>query len=79
MESGGIIASARGEGNRWARITDTRNVMPAYTIVQAESHEAAATLFGKHPHFTAWVKRSGSWSAGRCWRASIPLVASGHN
>ena len=33
-------------------ITDTRNAMAAYTIVQAESHEAAARLFLDHPHFT---------------------------
>jgi len=25
--------------------------MTAYTIVQAESHEAAAELFASHPHF----------------------------
>jgi len=33
-------------------VTDTRNSMAAYTVVQAESHEAAAKLFEKHPHFT---------------------------
>ena len=33
-------------------ISDTRNEMAAYTIVQAESHEAAVKLFEKHPHFT---------------------------
>ena len=33
-------------------ITDTRNNMGAYTVVQAESHEAAAKLFEGHPHFT---------------------------
>ena len=33
-------------------ITDVRNEMGAYTIVQAESHEAAAKLFENHPHFT---------------------------
>jgi hypothetical protein len=38
-------ASAKG-------ISDTKNEMTAYTIVQAESHEAAAKLFEKHPHFT---------------------------
>lgn len=38
-------ASAQG-------ISDTKNEMAAYTIVQAESHEAAAKLFEKHPHFT---------------------------
>jgi len=33
-------------------ITDVRNEMGAYTVVQAESHEAAAKLFENHPHFT---------------------------
>ena len=31
--------------------SDIRNAMAAYVIVQAESHEAAARLFEKHPHF----------------------------
>jgi hypothetical protein len=29
-----------------------RNNLAAYTVVQAESHEAAAALFAGHPHFT---------------------------
>jgi hypothetical protein len=33
-------------------IADIRNNMAAYTVVQAESHEAAARLFDSHPHFT---------------------------
>ena len=33
-------------------IADTRNDLTGYTIVQAESHEAAAKLFQGHPHFT---------------------------
>ena len=32
-------------------MSDTRNEIGAYTIVQAESHEAAAKLFEHHPHF----------------------------
>ena len=32
--------------------SDIRNVMAAYTVVAAESHEAAAKLFENHPHFT---------------------------
>jgi hypothetical protein len=38
-------ASAQG-------ITDIKNSMAGYVIVQAESHEAAARLFANHPHFT---------------------------
>ena len=33
-------------------ISDTKNELAAYTIVQAESHEAAAKLFENHAHFT---------------------------
>jgi len=32
-------------------ITDTKNELGAWTVVQAESHEAAAKLFENHPHF----------------------------
>lgn len=32
-------------------ISDTKNEIAAYTIVDAESHEAAAKLFLNHPHF----------------------------
>jgi len=32
-------------------IADTRNNLAGYTIVRAESHEAAAKLFQNHPHF----------------------------
>jgi hypothetical protein len=33
-------------------VADTTNNMTGYVIIQAESHEAAAKLFEKHPHFT---------------------------
>ncbi len=50
VEQGGPLgktkrASAQG-------ISDTRNEMSGYVVVQAESHEAAAKLFEGHPHFT---------------------------
>ena len=32
-------------------IEDVSNEMGAYTVVRAESHEAAAKLFENHPHF----------------------------
>jgi hypothetical protein len=32
-------------------IEDISNAMGAYTVVRAESHEAAAKLFENHPHF----------------------------
>jgi hypothetical protein len=33
-------------------ISDTKNSMVGYVIIQAESHEAAARLFENHPHFS---------------------------
>ena len=33
-------------------ISDIRNNLAAFTVVQAESQEAAARLFLNHPHFT---------------------------
>ena len=33
-------------------IQDVSNEMAAFVIVRAESHEAAAKLFQRHPHFT---------------------------
>ena len=35
-------------------IQEVSNQMSAYTVVRAESHEAAAKLFEKHPHFTVF-------------------------
>ena len=32
-------------------IVDTSNQMGAFTVVRADSHDAAAKLFEKHPHF----------------------------
>jgi len=32
-------------------IADASNEMGAFTVVRAESHEAAAKLFEQHPHF----------------------------
>jgi hypothetical protein len=33
-------------------VSDTKNSMAGYVVVQAESHEAAARMFENHPHFT---------------------------
>ncbi len=33
-------------------IEDSSNALGAFTVVRAESHEAAARLFERHPHFT---------------------------
>jgi hypothetical protein len=33
-------------------IADVSNDLGAFTVIRAESHEAAAKMFEKHPHFT---------------------------
>ena len=39
-------------------IEDTSNAMGAYMVVRADSHETAAKLFEKHPHFTIFPGES---------------------
>jgi hypothetical protein len=33
-------------------IEDISNLLSAYTVIRADSHDAAAKLFERHPHFT---------------------------
>lgn len=52
-----VIIDNGGPLGRTKRVTrdgiaDIRNNLAGYTIVQAESQEAAAKLFLNHPHFT---------------------------
>jgi hypothetical protein len=35
-------------------IQDVSNAMGAFTVVHASSHDAAAKMFEKHPHFTVF-------------------------
>lgn len=39
-------------------VSDTKNAMTGYVIIQAESHAAAAKMFEKHPHFTIFPGES---------------------
>ena len=39
-------------------LSDTKNMMSGYVIVEAESHEAAARMFLDHPHFSAFPGQS---------------------
>ncbi|WP_062352020.1 hypothetical protein [Pseudoxanthomonas mexicana] len=39
-------------------ISNTENRITAYTIVEAESHEAAAKMFENHPHFSIFSGNS---------------------
>jgi hypothetical protein len=47
---GGPLGKTKKVTSRGAE--DTSNQLAAFTIVSAESHEAAARLFEKHPHFS---------------------------
>jgi hypothetical protein len=49
VEAGGPLGKTKrvaAEG-----VTDTKNALAGFAIVQAESHEAAAQMFENHPHF----------------------------
>jgi hypothetical protein len=50
VENGGPLGKTKRVGPDG--ISDIKNNMAGFTIVEAESHEAAAKLFEKHPHFT---------------------------
>jgi hypothetical protein len=39
-------------------IVDISNAMTAYTVVRADSHEAAAKMFEKHPHYAIFPGES---------------------
>lgn len=49
-EMGGPLGKTKSVGP--SGIADIRNAMSGFTIVKAESHEAAAKLFEGHPHFS---------------------------
>ena len=51
-EPGGPLGKTKRTGANG--ITDTKNNMTGYVVVQAESHEAAARMFEEHPHFTVF-------------------------
>ena len=39
-------------------VADTKNSMTGYVVIQADTHEAAARMFEKHPHFTIFPGES---------------------
>lgn len=39
-------------------ISDTKNNLVGYVVIQAESYDAAARMFEKHPHFTLFPGES---------------------
>jgi hypothetical protein len=48
-EMGGPLGKTKQVGP--AGIADISNAMGAFTVIRAESHEAAAKMFENHPHF----------------------------
>ena len=48
-EMGGLLGKTKRVGPDG--IADVSNEMGAFTVVRAESHEAAARMFENHPHF----------------------------
>jgi len=48
--AGGPLGKTKSVSNQG--IADLKNNLTGYVVVQAESHEAAARMFEKHPHFT---------------------------
>src|SRR6516164_1386670 len=57
QKHGAAIVSRGGPLGKTKKVTergieDISNQLGAYTVVRADSHEAAAKLFEEHPHFT---------------------------
>ena len=49
VEQGGPLGKTKRTGAQG--VSDTKNNMTGYVVVQAESHDAAARMFENHPHF----------------------------
>lgn len=50
IETGGPLGKTKRINSQG--ISDTKNAITGYVVVQAESHDAAAQLFLNHPHFS---------------------------
>jgi hypothetical protein len=50
VEQGGPLGKTKRTSAQG--VSDTKNSMTGYVVVQAASHEAAARMFENHPHFT---------------------------
>ena len=50
VENGGPLGKTKRTGLNG--VTDIKNNLAAYVVVQAETHEEAAKLFEGHPHFS---------------------------
>ena len=52
VENGGPLGKTKRTGLNG--VTDIKNNLAAYVVVQAETHEEAAKLFEGHPHFSVF-------------------------
>ena len=50
LDTGGPVGKTKKVGP--AGVSDIRNAVAGYVLVQAELHEAAAKMFEGHPHFS---------------------------
>ena len=50
VEMGGPLSRTKQVSK--SGVADVRNNLAAFTVVQSDSHDAAARLFLNHPHFT---------------------------
>ncbi len=62
--TGGPVGKTKKTGKDG--VTDIRNKVAAYVVVQAESHEAAASMFENHPHFAIFPRGLGGGHGSRC-------------
>ncbi len=56
VETGGPLGKTKRAAAQG--VSDTKNNMVGYIVVQAASHEAAAKMFDKHPSFTIFPGES---------------------
>jgi hypothetical protein len=49
VEQGGPLGKTKRAAAQG--VSDTKNGMTGYVVIQAETHEAAAKMFEHHPHF----------------------------
>jgi len=56
VDTGGPLGSTKKASRDG--VSDTRNLVAGYVVVQAQSHEAAVRMFENHPHFAIFPGES---------------------
>ena len=49
--TGGVAGAGKTKQVTKDGVTDTKNAIMMYALIEAESHDVAATAFVEHPHF----------------------------